>query len=310
MELLKGKHLVPKSSKDFLRICKTLGKFTGIMRLLGDIDGNFCRADLLVDNGYVIAASFENITKREIIFKGSALTRIKDRFIGSTGSLEIYKFDKNELNSTKKENTESLLSSPVDITALGVRVKSMGKKKVVEEKGPGILERLSAGVPISRFSREEKFEIEKRLREPQVKKELESRGVKANIEGLTKVVKGMQGVDLQALKKKIEIKEELKRRRQETDRKIADKFSKIGKTKEEEKKKVTIQKGVIKTSIDKLFELVKRYNKLKINDSLARRLNVSRSQIEEWSIILEDHNLVELRYPTLGDPEVRVPEKK
>jgi len=124
------------------------------------------------------------------------------------------------------------------------------------------------------------------------------------MEGLAMVVKGMQNVDLQALKKKIELKEELRRRRQETDRKIADKFSKIGKR--EEKKKVTLQKGVVKTSIDKLFELIKKYNRLKINDGLARRLNVSRSQIEEWSIILEDHNLVELRYPTLGDPEVRI----
>jgi len=304
MELLKGKHLVPKSSEDFFHVCRKLGKFTGVMRLLGDIDGSFCRADLLIDNGYVIAASFENITKREIIFKGSALARIRERFIGSRGGLEIYEFSKHELNSTKKGNKEALLSSPIDVKTLGMEIKSVGEKTIVKGKGLGILEKLSTGISISELSREEKQEMEKRLREPHVKKELESRGVKADMEGLAMVVKGMQNVDLQALKKKIELKEELRRRRQETDRKIADKFSKIGKR--EEKKKVTLQKGVVKTSIDKLFELIKKYNRLKINDGLARRLNVSRSQIEEWSIILEDHNLVELRYPTLGDPEVRI----
>jgi len=306
MELLKGKHLVPKSSKDFYKLCRKLGKFTGVMRLLGDIDGKFYRADMLIDDGYIIGASFENITKREVIFKEAALKMIQDKLIGSAGSLEIYEFNKIELNSTKKENKEATLSSPVDIKNLGMEVKSMSGKKVVD-KGPGIIDRLYSGVPVSRLSREDKEVMEKRLMEPQVKKELESRGVKADMEGLAKALKGMQGVDLQALKKKIEIKEELKRRRQETDKKIADKFSKVGKG--EEKRKIRAQRGTIKTSIDKLFELVRKYNKLKISDGLARRLNVSRAQVEEWCIILEDHNLVELHYPTIGEPEIRFVQK-
>lgn len=307
MELLKGKHLVPKSSTDFYKLCRKLGKFTGVMRLLGDIDGKFYRADILIDNGDVVGASFENITKREIIFKEAALKMIREKLIGSAGSLEIYEFNRVELNSTKKENKEATLSSPVDIKNLGMEVKSMGEKKVVEDKGPGIIDRLYSGVPVSRLSREEKEMMEKRLMEPQIKKELESRGVTANMEGLAKALKGMEGVDLQALKKKIDIKEELKRRRQETDKKIADKFSKVGKG--EEKRKVKAQRGTIKTSIDKLFELVRKYNKLKISDGLARRLNVSRAQIEEWCIILEDHNLVELHYPTIGEPEIRLVQK-
>jgi len=306
MELLKGKHLVPKSSKDFYKLCRKLGKFTGVMRLLGDIDGKFYRADMLIDDGYIVGASFENITKREVIFKEAALKMIQEKLIGSAGSLEIYEFNKAELNSTKKENKEATLSSPVDIKNLGMEVKSIGEKKVVD-KGPGIIDRLYSGVPVSRLSREEKDMMEKRLMEPQVKKELESRGVKADITGLAKALKGMEGVDLKALKKKIDIKEELKRRRQETDKKIADKFSKVGKG--EEKKKFKAQRGAVKTSIDKLFELVRKYNKLKISDGLARRLNVSRAQVEEWCIILEDHNLVELHYPTIGEPEIRFVQK-
>ena len=306
MELLKGRHLVPKSSKDFYKLCRKLGKFTGVMRLLGDVDGKFYRADMLIDEGYIVGASFENITKREVIFKEAALKMIQEKLIGSGGSLEIYEFNRVELSSTKKENKEATLSSPVDVKNLGMEVKSMGEKKVVD-KGPGIIDRLSAGVPVSKLSREDKEMMEKRLMEPQVKKELESRGVKADITGLAKALKGMQGMDLQALKKKIEIKEELKRRRQETDKKIADKFSKVGKG--EEKRKFKAQKGAVKTSIDKLFELVRKYNKLKISDGLARRLNVSRAQVEEWCIILEDHNLVELHYPTIGEPEIRFVQK-
>jgi len=306
MELLKGKHLVPKSSKDFYKLCRKLGKFTGVMRLLGDIDGKFYRADMLIDDGYIVGASFENITKREVIFKEAALKMIQEKLIGSAGSLEIYEFNKVELNSTKKENKDATLSSPVDIKHLGMEVKSIGEKKVVD-KSPGIIDRLYSGVPVSKLSREEKKIMEKRLMEPQVKKELESRGVKADITGLAKALKGMEGVDLKALKKKIEIKEELKRRRQETDKKIADKFSKVGKG--EEKKTFKAQRGAVKTSIDKLFELVRKYNKLKISDGLARRLNVSRAQVEEWCIILEDHNLVELHYPTIGEPEIRFVQK-
>ena len=306
MELLKGRHLVPKSSTDFYKLCRKLGKFTGVMRLLGDVDGKFYRADMLIDGGYIVGASFENITKREVIFKEAALKMIQEKLIGSAGSLEIYEFNKVELNSTKKENKEATLSSSVDIKNLGMEVKSIGEKKVVD-KGPGIIDRLYSGVPVSKLSREEKEVMEKRLMEPQVKKELESRGVKADITGLAKALKGMEGVDLKALKKKIEIKEELKRRRQETDKKIADKFSKVGK--EEETKKFKAQRGAVKTSIDKLFELVRKYNKLKISDGLARRLNVSRAQVEEWCIILEDHNLVELHYPTIGEPEIRFVQK-
>ncbi len=307
MELLKGKHLVPKSSEDFFKLCRKLGNFTGVMRLLGDIHGNFYRADMLIDNGYVVSASFENITTREILFKEAALKMIQKKLAGSVGNLEIYEFNKAELNSTKKENKEAALSSPVDIRNLDMQVKSIGKKNVVEGRSLGIIDRLYSGVPVSRLPRREKEVMEKRLRDPRIKRELESRGVKANMEGLARMVKGMEGIDIQALKKKIEVKEELKRRRQETDKQIADRFSKIGRG--DENKEYKAQKGTVKTSIDKLFELVKKYNRLKISDSLARRLNVSRTQIEEWCIILEDHDLIELHYPTIGEPEARLVQK-
>ena len=43
---------------------------------------------------------------------------------------------------------------------------------------------------------------------------------------------------------------------------------------------------------------------MKINESLASRLKVNKTQIEEWAMILEEHNLLELRYPTIGEPEI------
>ena len=44
---------------------------------------------------------------------------------------------------------------------------------------------------------------------------------------------------------------------------------------------------------------------LKIDNKLARKLGVRRSQIEGWAMILEEHDLVELHYPAIGEPEIR-----
>ena len=34
------------------------------------------------------------------------------------------------------------------------------------------------------------------------------------------------------------------------------------------------------------------------------RLKVNKTQLEAWAMILEEHSLLELRYPTIGEPEV------
>jgi hypothetical protein len=75
----------------------------------------------------------------------------------------------------------------------------------------------------------------------------------------------------------------------------------------------TIKEGKkVETTIDRFYETVQQLKHVKINDALAAKLNVTKTQLEEWAMILEEHNLLELKYPTLGEPEVLslAPEKK
>ncbi|ODS42664.1 MAG: hypothetical protein MSIBF_05010 [Candidatus Altiarchaeales archaeon IMC4] len=94
---------------------------------------------------------------------------------------------------------------------------------------------------------------------------------------------------------------ELKKKRDEAIEKLRQRMKSVGEEPEKEKPEGTM----VKTSIDALYELVKKYKQVKINEALVRKLSVSKVQIEEWAMILEEHNLLELHYPTFGEPEIR-----
>ncbi|MEA3255652.1 MAG: hypothetical protein U9Q22_07435, partial [Candidatus Altiarchaeota archaeon] len=99
----------------------------------------------------------------------------------------------------------------------------------------------------------------------------------------------------------------LKRKRRKEDLTLAKRISRIGRKGGGGIKDVSR----VETSIDRLYQLVQRYEKVRIDNKLARRLGVSRSQIENWAVILEEHDLVELHYPAIGEPEIRkIKEKK
>jgi len=101
--------------------------------------------------------------------------------------------------------------------------------------------------------------------------------------------------------------EELKKKRQKEDMELAKRISQIARKKQDEEQKDTVR---IETAIDRLYQMVQRYKRIRIDDDLARRLGVSRAQIENWALILEEHKLVELRYPAIGEPEIRALEEK
>lgn len=65
-----------------------------------------------------------------------------------------------------------------------------------------------------------------------------------------------------------------------------------------------MEDNVITTAIDKLLELVEKKGSISIKDA-AKVFNVSRSQIESWVKILEEHELIEVHYPPIGEPELR-----
>ena len=66
------------------------------------------------------------------------------------------------------------------------------------------------------------------------------------------------------------------------------------------KEKVRIKEH-LETDIDKLYELVRDRGIVKVGDA-AKKLKIDDEQAEEWGRVLEEHNLVRLHYPPVGDP--------
>ena len=61
----------------------------------------------------------------------------------------------------------------------------------------------------------------------------------------------------------------------------------------------------VTTNIDKLFRHVKEKGKLRVSDA-AKLFDVKDEKIEEWGKILEDHDMIELHYPAIGKPILKV----
>ncbi|MEE9323906.1 MAG: hypothetical protein V3U72_05185 [Candidatus Aenigmarchaeota archaeon] len=57
----------------------------------------------------------------------------------------------------------------------------------------------------------------------------------------------------------------------------------------------------IETDIDKLYELIKDRGILKVKVA-SRKFRIDAEQVEEWGRILEQHKLIKLHYPPIGDP--------
>ncbi|HLD15785.1 MAG TPA: hypothetical protein VJB94_04385 [Candidatus Nanoarchaeia archaeon] len=78
---------------------------------------------------------------------------------------------------------------------------------------------------------------------------------------------------------------------------------------EEEKQTKNILKVTAKlikheTDFDRLYNLVKKRGAMKLSE-VSKEFNISKKQAEEWGQILEDHELIELYYPVIGEPELR-----
>jgi activator of HSP90 ATPase len=61
----------------------------------------------------------------------------------------------------------------------------------------------------------------------------------------------------------------------------------------------TKEAPVLKTVVDELYQLILDKKKVNISDA-AKRFGVSEEVILEWGKILEEHSLVEVRYPAFG----------
>lgn len=71
------------------------------------------------------------------------------------------------------------------------------------------------------------------------------------------------------------------------------------------KRKLETDEPTLETNIDKFLLLVKEKGSIKFADA-AKKFSVSDKIIEEWGKILEDCKLVNLHYPPIGDPTIKI----
>ncbi len=64
-----------------------------------------------------------------------------------------------------------------------------------------------------------------------------------------------------------------------------------------------------KTDIDVLYDLVKNKGRVKIS-ALAKTFNVDKKTIEDWAEMLEEHGLLKIHYPAIGEAELMIPKKE
>jgi hypothetical protein len=327
--LPEGEHVVAQTREEFIDFCESLKKdFSGVMKLYNRNEGKKYAAALLLDAGQIIGASFENIEDKTIAYKEDAIAQIKKRLSGTRGDLEAYSFSEKDAEKVKKTNQEAILKTAVPFSSLGMKIKgNIEEKQDIGSKGPSTdFFALKAGTNVKEMRVEEGFRLtdfarkftlgipEMPPQKPAIqKKEMpkadpenrpqpinEKKGLFNGLPGIP----GIQGGDSEAKNERLEA---LKKKRQMENMNLAKRISQITQKKQEGPKKET---GKIETAIDKLYQLVQKYKKLKIDDELARRIGVSRSQIEGWALILEEHKLVELHYPAIGEPEIRAIDEK
>lgn len=64
-----------------------------------------------------------------------------------------------------------------------------------------------------------------------------------------------------------------------------------------------IELGRYETYFDALYKIVEKKGRVKLS-VVAKYFGVDRKKVEEWASILEEHNLLKMHYPAVGEPEL------
>ena len=62
--------------------------------------------------------------------------------------------------------------------------------------------------------------------------------------------------------------------------------------------------GKYETDIDVLYKIIERIGRIKLS-AIAKYFGVDQKKVEEWAQILHEHELVDIYYPPIGEPELR-----
>lgn len=65
----------------------------------------------------------------------------------------------------------------------------------------------------------------------------------------------------------------------------------------------------ISTDIDRFYSHIIENKSVKLS-AAARNFGVKKELVEEWGSILEDHHMIEMHYPVVGEPTFRIPVPK
>ena len=76
------------------------------------------------------------------------------------------------------------------------------------------------------------------------------------------------------------------------------------KQKPEIKQQIYSTGKVIETDFDVLYKLVLQKSKMKISE-VAKTFKIDKKKAEEWVTILDEHDLIKIHYPAMGEPEIR-----
>lgn len=306
-EKAEGEQVVAKTEKDFASFCESLNKeFTGIMRLKSNTPGKPYAAALLLEKGNVIGSSFEE-NARKTVYKEDAISQIKKMLSGTRGGLEVYSFTSKDMEITKKNNKETLLDSAIPFSSLDMKIRSNLESLPSSNKKNGYdLLSMMKESDVKALKVEEGFSLvdfARKLSPNQAgTKEDFSNALGDEAKQIAKEVVQSPRKVLGISDAKTERFAELKKKRQMEDMALMKRISQITSKKPPES---VSEAGKVETSIDRLYKLVEKYKRLRIDNELSEKLGVSRAQIESWAMILEEHNLVELHYPAIGEPEIR-----
>jgi len=69
--------------------------------------------------------------------------------------------------------------------------------------------------------------------------------------------------------------------------------------------KPELRQLLIETDVDKLVNIISQKGKVSIKEA-GKKLGIKASQVEEWAKVLEEHGLVKMVYPFIGEPRVEL----
>jgi hypothetical protein len=315
-----GEKVSAANKEEFMTLCQDLSKdFQGVVRLYSRSEGKKYSAALLLDYGIIIGATLEESEGGHMSFKEKALENIKSKLGGTAGDLEVYAFTEADIESVKTQNPEVMLEDPVDFSSLKIKIRlNLSSAEEYDKEAPASSRERS--VRVKQFKVGSKFNLTEFARGlPGGIPAIKMQDIKIPQPPEENHKRKLPDIDLGKLKlpegslsplsaAKIERLAELKKQRQKEDLELMKRISQITNKKPVEQKVVTSCK--VETTIDHLYQIVQKQGKIRIDDELSRYLGVPRPQIESWALILEEHSLVELHYPAIGEPEIRKKEDK